>query len=91
MKERTRIYVHVLEHKATGLLMAVSDSMPGLVIHGHSPEEIESKLPGAVRDLLEAEGHRVVSITVEPDDRTADTGFGPPAFIANASLAAMAQ
>jgi hypothetical protein len=68
-------------------MAAISPELRGLVLHGRSEDEIERKLPVAVRELLEAEGNQIVSLTVERDDRFANSGFPPP-FIASASLAA---
>lgn len=87
MEERV-IRVHLVEHRKTGLLAAVSDDLRGLVVHGRTPQEIEKLLPDAIRDILVAQGFEVISVTAEPDERLNSAGFGPPAFIANASLAA---
>ena len=86
--ETRTIHVYLLRHREGDLLAAISTELHGLVVHGRSPEEIERKLAGAVRDLLEAEGHTVISVAVERDDRVTGAGFGPPPFIANAALAA---
>ena len=87
MQDRT-IRIHLIKHTETGLLAAVSDDLHGLVVHAHSPEEIEKLLPDAIRDILVAQGFEVLSVTAEPDERLSSAGFGPPAYIANASLAA---
>lgn len=79
------IHVHVLKHQDTGLLMAVSDDLPGLIVHGRSEAELETRIPNAIRDLLEASGGYVESVTMERDKRHVPE-FGPPAFIANAAL-----
>jgi hypothetical protein len=68
--------------------MAVSDDMPGLIVHARSQEELENRLPGIVRDLLEADGHMVEHVHLERDSNLAD--FDPPAFIASACLQAEA-
>lgn len=89
--EEKSIRIKVLCHQKTGLLMAMSDDMPGLVVNARSDEELEHKLPLAVRDLLEAAGNEVVQVTVVRDESSAPHNFGPQAFIANASLTAMHQ
>jgi hypothetical protein len=89
--EEKSIKIKVLRYNKTGLLMAMSEDMPGLIVHGRSDEELERKLPLAVRDLLEADGHEVVQVTVVRDESSSPHNFGPPAFIANASLTAMHQ
>ena len=81
------IRVQVLRHEKTGLLAAISPDLHGLVLHGHSHDEIREKLPGAIRDLMEAEGDIVTALDVELDDRLSRAGYGLPSFIANASLA----
>ena len=69
--------------------MAMSDDMPGLVVHARSDEELERKLPLAIRDLLQASGFEVGDVTLMRDDSVVPASFGPPAFIANASLKTM--
>lgn len=58
MKEKI-IKIRVLCHQTTGLLMATSEDIAGLVVHGRSNEELEKKIPLAVRDLLQASGFTV--------------------------------
>ncbi|HXF53382.1 MAG TPA: DUF1902 domain-containing protein [Hyphomicrobiaceae bacterium] len=67
-------------------MMAISDDLPGLVVHARSDEELERKLAIVVRDLLEAEGFKVVSLTLRREEDIPLSDFGPPAFIAKASL-----
>lgn len=84
--ESTRVIrVHVLKHKRSDLLMAVSDDLRGLMVPGRSEEEILDKLPRAIQELLEAEGEQVDSIDIEPDS---PADFIPPAYLASAHLAA---
>lgn len=87
MHERT-IRIKVLAHKKTGLFMALSDDLPGLVVHARSTEEIDKKMPIAIREILEASG--VVVDSVEPATENLDdfTSVTPPAYIANTCLAA---
>jgi hypothetical protein len=80
------IRIRTLAHKRDGLYLAISDDLPGLSIAGLSTEEIESKLKGAVRDFLEMSGCEVISIELSRDARFAMPDFGPPAFVADASL-----
>lgn len=83
---RRTIRVQVLRHNETGLLLARSDDLHGLLLHAHTLDEIQQRLPVVIRDLLEADGHQVDDVTTEADDRLARTGFGLPAFIASAAL-----
>jgi len=86
--QRQIIHVYLLQHKESQLFVAVSAELSGLVVHGHSPEEIEERLADVISDLLEAEGHQVQSVTVERDERLAQAGFALPPYIANAALVA---
>jgi hypothetical protein len=71
--------------RSTKLMAYYSDDLPGLLVVGHSPAEITSKLPGAIRELLEARGHRVGDLAISDDDAPAD--FGPPGFIVHTDVA----
>jgi len=89
MEERT-IRITLRRHEATGQLAATSDDLRGLVVFGETITEIADKLPKVVRELLEADGLEVNSVTaVAEDDRFSRVGFGPPTFIASASLVKM--
>jgi Domain of unknown function (DUF1902) len=83
---RRTIRVQVLQHEKTGLLAAISPDLHGLVVHGHSHDELRERLPGAIRDMIEAEGDSVVDLVMRVDDRLSRAGFGLPAFVADASL-----
>lgn len=48
------VRAYVMAHGQTGLLIALSDDLPGLVVHGHSLEEVERRLPTAINDIREA-------------------------------------
>ena len=89
--EKKSISIKVFCHRKTDLLMAMSNDLPGLVVHARTDEELERKLPLAIRDLLEASGNEVVQLTVVKDESLSLHNFGPPAFIANASLTAIHQ
>lgn len=69
MMQRT-ININVVRHATTGMLVAISDDMRGLIVHARSKAELERRLPLAMTEMLEAEGYRVISITTtaEPDD-----------------------
>jgi hypothetical protein len=82
--QMTEIRVRLLKHKATALLCAVSDDVPGLAIHGRSAGEIESRLPSVLRDLLRASGHNVDHVKIRPD--AMNDWSVEPAYIASPSL-----
>jgi hypothetical protein len=87
ISEKT-IKIRTLEHLSGGLFMAVSDDVPGLSVAGLSQEEIEKKIPGAIREFLELLGHKVLSVEIIPDALHARAHFGLPGYIAHASLMA---
>lgn len=75
------IRVRVLQHRSTGLLVAISDDLPGLSIAAKTIEEIESELAPVVRGLLEAQGERVGTLTVSPPQPYGASGFvADPSF-----------
>jgi hypothetical protein len=85
MEERT-IRITLRKHDTTPLLAATSDDLHGLIVFGRTWQEIAEELPVAIRELFEAMGYEVISVTAMPDERVSRAGFGPPAFVANASL-----
>jgi hypothetical protein len=84
--EERAIRITVRKHDTVSLLAATSDDLDGLIVFGGTWQEIEGKLPIAIQELFEAMGYKVVSVTAMADERVSRAGFGPPAFIANASL-----
>jgi hypothetical protein len=80
------IRITMFAHKKVGLLMATSDDLPGFNLLGQSEEEIERKLPAAVRDFLEMSGYKIVRFDLMRDKRL--EAFLPAAFVAHASLSA---
>jgi len=57
------IHVDVVQHRSTGLLMAVSRDLPGLHVAGNSMDEIEEELPPVIKALVEAIEKRKVQVT----------------------------
>jgi hypothetical protein len=55
MEERI-IRITLRKHDTSPLLAATSDDLQGLIVFGRTWQEIEKKLPNAVRALLEAMG-----------------------------------
>lgn len=49
------INVVLFTHDQSGLMVAVSPDVPGLYVHGKSEEEINSRIPIALRALAEAD------------------------------------
>jgi hypothetical protein len=86
MRITKTIDIEVLRHGKSDLLMAFSQALPGLLVSGRSQSEIDDKLPGAIRQLLEAEGNENITVTVQPDPNDLPPAFTTPKFKANISL-----
>ncbi len=70
-----QVSIHVLRHKTTGLLLAVSDELKGLNVAGRTLEEVLAELPAALEMLLSAiKQAEVCVLGVEIDSETA-TGW----------------
>lgn len=52
------IDVVVYRHAETGMMVAVSPDMPGMYVHGDTDEEINQRVPQAIRALVEADKKR---------------------------------
>ena len=50
------IRVTLQKYERVDLLVATSPDLPGLVVHGRTPDEIQTKIPAIIQDLLEASG-----------------------------------
>jgi hypothetical protein len=74
-----QIQIHVVQHKKTGLLAAVSDDLEGFIVHAHDEDELFAKLPEAFEDFMEASGKPVSNVQVE---QNTPAGFWPPSYTA---------
>ena len=74
------IKIHIMQHKKTGLLAAMSEDLKGFVVHAHSEEEMVSKLGPAFQHYMEAIGEPVSDVTVRQES---PEGFWPPMYIAS--------
>lgn len=74
------ITVDILRHKGSDLHMGISEDMKGLYVHGRSIEEVESRVPAAIKEILEAEGKTGVQVLPVEDLRRETV---PAAFIAS--------
>ncbi len=54
-------------HRPTGLIAAYSDDLKGLMVFGDTDAEVERKLPGAIREMMEAMGREVLSVEPRED------------------------
>lgn len=82
------IRIQLVVNRDTGLLVALSDDLRGLVVAARSEEEVEQQIPGAIRELLEAEGRTVLSVTAETEPKDLPRGFSSASIIASARMAA---
>jgi hypothetical protein len=80
------IEIEIVHHARSNLLMAYSKDLPGLLVSGRSETEIDEKLPGAIREILEAEGNENVRVTIEPEPNDLPPTFISSKFKANISL-----
>lgn len=78
------IEVLVLQRKKSDLLIAYSDDLPGLLVTGRTIEELEDRIPRAVKEILEAQGHVVLRVTTKSDRSQIPSDFGPAGYTANA-------
>jgi hypothetical protein len=77
--------IEVRRYRDSDLLLATSDDLRGLNVVGRTDQEIELRVPGSVRELLEAQGHSVVDVAAERSDRS---GFVLRNLVAKVTLAA---
>lgn len=84
--EKRRIMVRIITHQKTGLMMGVSDDLRGLMVPGHSEEEIGKALPAAIRELLEAEGREVLDVFSEANDPLPEGFVAPPSIRVKAEM-----
>lgn len=84
------INVYTVSHKDTGLLIAMSDELKGLYVHGRTQQELEDRIPIAIRAILEADGKKVISVKKEAGSEPRPGGFLPTANSYQAQFAAAA-
>jgi hypothetical protein len=78
--------IDIVRYNKSNLLMAFSQDIPGLLVSGRSETEIDEKLPGAIREILEAEGNTNISIQIRPEPDNLPAEFSARKFRANISL-----
>lgn len=80
------IRINVIENRTTHLLVALSPDLPGLMLAARTEDQIERELSDAIKEVLEAEGRIVLSVTMEAAERL-PADFVRHAMVANAELA----
>ncbi len=71
-------------HKTTGALIAESPDLPGLMVPGRTVQELEDRIPLSIREMLEHQGNKVVSVSAESEE--SGSGFVEPRFKATAEI-----
>jgi hypothetical protein len=56
----TEVRIKILTHSTSGLKMATSEDLPGFVVHANSAEELDEKIPAALKSFC----------TLTRDDKT---------------------
>ncbi len=70
-----RIRIALTRSRSTGIFAAESPELPGLMTVGHDIEEIEQRLPDAIKQLIKAEYG--VDVEVEAIETGGDVDFAP--------------
>jgi len=69
---RDLVRVEITRLRKTGMYLGTSPGLRGLFVHGRTVDELESRVPEAIRSLMEAKGCREVEVT-RMGDGTDDT------------------
>lgn len=86
--ETRHIRIKTLVHEKTGLLIASSEDLPGLLVHGRNADELTQRLPVAIQALLEASGKVVVSLSPEAPQARGFKSLSGPSYDAEVRLVA---
>lgn len=70
--EKNVLRVEITRVSRTGMMLGYSPALRGLYVHGRSVEEMEERIPLAIRDILEGQGRRGVEIRKLADHGTDD-------------------
>lgn len=85
----TKWTFEIFGHEPTGLFIAKSDDVKGVIVHGHTLEEIKKNIPAALSGYFEALGQKL-SLSAVKDDDSLPEGFFPRNLIAEGSLTGIA-
>jgi hypothetical protein len=77
------IKIHVMQHKKTGLLAAMSEDLKGFMVHAHTEEEMFAKLGPAFEHFMKAIGEPISDVSVRQES---PEGFWPPTYVATGRL-----
>lgn len=71
------INIEIVRHRDTGMYLAYSDDMKGLYVHARTVDELNGRIPVAIKDIYEAAGQPVASVKALADGGPEDFGFEP--------------
>jgi hypothetical protein len=66
------IFVDIITHKSTGLLVATSKNLPGFMAHGRTYQDLQKAIPKAIKDIMEATNGQPVEVFKVDDDESVD-------------------
>ena len=69
------IEIQVAKNKRTGLLIATSDDLRGLFVHGSTMDELNERIPVAIMAIMDAKGHKNVSVRPTEQVSLENIGF----------------
>jgi len=78
--------IEIVRYAKTNLLMAFSNDLPGLLVPARSEEQLDQRLLGAIRELLEAQGATNIALTLTNEPSELPSDFIPSRFKARASM-----
>ena len=78
--------IEIVRYAKTDLLMAFSNELPGLLVPARGETQLDQRLEGAIRELLEAQGATNVSLTLRSEPSELPPEFIPSRYKARASL-----
>ena len=82
------ISVSFVRHSKTGLIVATSDDLPGLIVHGRTFAELDKAIPFAIKSLLEADSQATVTVEKRGESVNVPTAFEPSVLHFHAQRAA---
>jgi hypothetical protein len=69
---RDLVRIEITRLPSTGMLLGVCPVLRGLLVHGRNVAEMETRIPGAIRHILEDMGYRDVEVEKLEDAGTDD-------------------
>jgi hypothetical protein len=78
--------IEIVRYAKSDLLMAFSADLPGLLVPARGEAQLDQRLSGAIRELLEAQGATNILLTLESEPPKLPPDFIPSRFKAHASL-----